>query len=131
MGAMSLPQYELKHNMFGKAMRSRPIHQAARQRRDARRDGRSQSGQANHGQYPTISAADWSGKLFLPSLDNIDMLSEHYYASGTHHTGCWTTGSLRGQTSAGVRQRSIFATSAARANVIGRRVSRRAIWCGV
>ena len=31
-------------------------------------------------------AADWSGNMLLHDLDNIDMLSEHYYASGTQHT---------------------------------------------
>ena len=33
-----------------------------------------------------LSPADWSGQLLLNCLDNIDMLSEHYYASGTQHT---------------------------------------------
>jgi alpha-N-arabinofuranosidase len=41
-----------------------------------------------NGQYvpDNLSAADWSGQMLLNCLDNIDMLSEHYYASGTEHT---------------------------------------------
>jgi alpha-N-arabinofuranosidase len=33
-----------------------------------------------------LTPADWSGYLLAHDLDNIDMLSEHYYASGTEHT---------------------------------------------
>ena len=41
-----------------------------------------------NGQYVPdyLSSADWTGQLLLNCLDNIDMVSEHYYASGTQHT---------------------------------------------
>ena len=41
-----------------------------------------------NGQYVPdyLSAADWTGQMLLNCLDNIDMVSEHYYASGTQHT---------------------------------------------
>ena len=41
-----------------------------------------------NGQYVPdyLSAADWTGQMLLHCLDNIDMVSEHYYASGTQHT---------------------------------------------
>jgi alpha-N-arabinofuranosidase len=50
-------------------------------------EGANQSKRIN-GQYVPeyLSAGDWSGNLLLHCLDNIDMLSEHYYASGTEHT---------------------------------------------
>jgi alpha-N-arabinofuranosidase len=50
-------------------------------------EGANQAKRIN-GQYVPdyLSAADWSGNLLLHDLDNIDMLSEHYYASGTQHT---------------------------------------------
>jgi alpha-N-arabinofuranosidase len=41
-----------------------------------------------NGQYVPdyLSPADWTGQMLLNCLDNIDMVSEHYYASGTQHT---------------------------------------------
>ena len=41
-----------------------------------------------NGQYVPdyLSPADWTGQMLLHCLDNIDMVSEHYYASGTQHT---------------------------------------------
>jgi alpha-N-arabinofuranosidase len=41
-----------------------------------------------NGQYVPdyLSAADWTGQMILNCLDNIDMISEHYYASGMQHT---------------------------------------------
>ena len=41
-----------------------------------------------NGQYVPdyLSSADWTGQLLLHCLPNIDMVSEHYYASGTQHT---------------------------------------------
>jgi alpha-N-arabinofuranosidase len=89
MGAMSLPQYELKHNMFAKAMRSvdPSIKLIAGGAMPDVMEGANQAKRIN-GQYVPdyLSAADWSGNMLLHDLDNIDMLSEHYYASGTQHT---------------------------------------------
>jgi len=41
-----------------------------------------------NGQYVPdyLSSADLTGQMLLNCLDNIDMVSEHYYASGTQHT---------------------------------------------
>jgi alpha-N-arabinofuranosidase len=89
MGAMAEPQYELKHNMFAKAMRSvdPSIKLVAGGAMPDVMEGANQAKRIN-GQYvPSyLSAADWTGNLFLHCLDNMDMLSEHYYASGTEHT---------------------------------------------
>ncbi len=89
MGAMSLPQYEIKHNQFAKAMRQvdPTIKLIAGGAMPDVMEGADQSRRIN-GQYVPdyLSPADWSGQLLLNCLDNIDMLSEHYYASGTQHT---------------------------------------------
>ena len=89
MGAMSLSQFEIKHNLFAKAMRSvdPSIKLIAGGAMPDVMEGADQAKRIN-GQYVPdyLSAADWSGNLLLHDLDNIDMLSEHYYASGTQHT---------------------------------------------
>jgi alpha-N-arabinofuranosidase len=89
MGSMSLPQFEIKHNLFAKAMRQvdPSIKLIAGGAMPDVMEGANQAKRIN-GQYVPdyLSAADWSGQLLLNCLDNIDMLSEHYYASGTQHT---------------------------------------------
>ena len=89
MGSMSLPQFELKHNVFAKEMRKvdPSIKLIAGGAMPDVMEGADQARRIN-GQYVPeyLSAADWSGQLLLNCLDNIDMLSEHYYASGTQHT---------------------------------------------
>jgi alpha-N-arabinofuranosidase len=89
MGAMSLPQFELKHNLFAKAMKSvdPTIKLIAGGAMPDVMEGADQAKRIN-GQYVPdyLSAADWSGQMLKNCLDNIDMLSEHYYASGTEHT---------------------------------------------
>jgi alpha-L-arabinofuranosidase len=89
MGAMSLPQFELKHNLFAKEMRKvdPSIKLIAGGAMPDVMEGADQARRIN-GQYipDYLSAADWSGQMLLHCLDNIDMLSEHYYASGTQHT---------------------------------------------
>jgi alpha-N-arabinofuranosidase len=89
MGAMSLPQFELKHNLFANAMREvdPSIKLIAGGAMPDVMEGADQARRIN-GQYVAdyLSAADWSGQMLLHCLDNIDMLSEHYYASGTQHT---------------------------------------------
>lgn len=89
MGAMSLPQFEIKHNLFAKAMRQvdPSIKLIAGGAMPDVMEGADQARRIN-GQYVPgyLSAADWSGQMLLNCLDNIDMLSEHYYASGTEHT---------------------------------------------
>lgn len=89
MGAMSLPQFELKHNLFAKAMRKvdPSIKLIAGGAMPDVMEGADQARRIN-GQYVPdyLSAADWTGQMLLNCLDNIDMVSEHYYASGTQHT---------------------------------------------
>lgn len=89
MGAMSLPQFELKHNLFAKEMRNvdPSIKLIAGGAMPDVMEGADQARRIN-GQYVPdyLSAADWTGQMILHCLDNIDMISEHYYASGTEHT---------------------------------------------
>jgi alpha-N-arabinofuranosidase len=89
MGAMALPQYEVKHNMFAKEMRKvdPTITLIAGGAMPDVMEGANQSRRIN-GQYVPdyLSSADWTGQLLLHCLPNIDMVSEHYYASGTEHT---------------------------------------------
>jgi alpha-N-arabinofuranosidase len=89
MGSMSLPQFELKHNTFAKEMRKvdPSIKLIAGGAMPDVMEGADQARRIN-GQYVPdyLSAADWTGQMLLNCLDNIDMVSEHYYASGTEHT---------------------------------------------
>jgi alpha-N-arabinofuranosidase len=89
MGAMSLPQFELKHNLFAKEMRNvdSSIKLIAGGAMPDVMVGADQARRIN-GQYVPdyLSAADWTGQMILNCLDNIDMISEHYYASGSQHT---------------------------------------------
>ena len=89
MGSMSLPQFELKHNLFAKEMRKvdPSIKLIAGGAMPDVMEGADQARRIN-GQYVPdyLSAADWTGQMLLNCLDNIDMISEHYYASGTQHT---------------------------------------------
>jgi alpha-N-arabinofuranosidase len=89
MGAMSLPQFELKHNLFALEMRKidPSIKLIAGGAMPDVMEGADQARRIN-GQYVPdyLSTADWTGQMLLNCLDNIDMVSEHYYASGTQHT---------------------------------------------
>ncbi|MGO9776592.1 MAG: alpha-N-arabinofuranosidase [Terracidiphilus sp.] len=89
MGAISLEQFELKHNLFAKAMKQvdPSIKLIAGGAMPDVMEGADQARRIN-GQYVPdyLSAADWTGQMLLHCLDNIDMVSEHYYASGTQHT---------------------------------------------
>jgi alpha-N-arabinofuranosidase len=89
MGSMSLPQFELKHNLFAKEMRKvdPSIKLIAGGAMPDVMEGADQARRIN-GQYVPdyLSAADWTGQMLLNCLDNIDMVSEHYYASGSEHT---------------------------------------------
>ena len=89
MGAMSLPQFELKHNLFAKEMRKvdPSIKLIAGGAMPDVMEGADQARRIN-GQYipDYLSTADWTGQMILNCLENIDMISEHYYASGTQHT---------------------------------------------
>lgn len=89
MGAMALPQYEIKHNLFAREMKKidPTITLIAGGAMPDVMEGADQARRIN-GQYVPdyLSSADWTGQLLLHCLPNIDMVSEHYYASGTQHT---------------------------------------------
>ena len=82
LGFMPVAQWELKHDMFAKAMRkvdpSIKLIAAG-----AMPDAMTGSGQAKrlNGQIVPdyLSPADWSGNLLAHCLENIDLLSEHFY----------------------------------------------------
>jgi alpha-N-arabinofuranosidase len=88
LGFIPVEQFELKHNLFAKAMRrvDPTIKLIAA---GAMPDDMAGAGQAKriNGQIVPdyLSPADWSGNLLAHCLDNIDMLSEHYYSSSDMH----------------------------------------------
>jgi alpha-N-arabinofuranosidase len=89
MGSLSLPQFELKHNLFAKEMRKvdPSITLIAGGAMPDVMEGADQARRINGEYVPDyLSPADWTGQMLLNCLDNIDMVSEHYYASGTQHT---------------------------------------------
>jgi len=89
MGAMSIEQYELKHDMFAKAMRKvdPSITLIAGGAMPDVMTGANQSKRIGGKFVPDyLSTADWSGHMLAHCLDNIDMLSEHYYSSSDMHT---------------------------------------------
>jgi alpha-N-arabinofuranosidase len=89
MGSMSVEQFELKHNQFAKAMRQvdPTIKLIAGGAMPDVMTGANQSKRISGKFVPDyLSTADWSGHLLAHCLDNIDMLSEHYYSSSDMHT---------------------------------------------
>jgi alpha-N-arabinofuranosidase len=89
MGAMSTEQFALKHNMFAKAMRSvdPSITLIAGGAMPDVMTGANQSKRIGGKFVPDyLSTADWSGYMLAHDLDNIDMLSEHYYSASDMHT---------------------------------------------
>jgi alpha-N-arabinofuranosidase len=88
MGAMALDQFELKHNLFAKAMRKvdPSIKLIAGGAMPDVMAGADQARRINGQIVPDyLSKADWSGNLLAHCLENIDMLSEHYYSSSDMH----------------------------------------------
>ena len=88
MGAMALDQFEIKHNLFAKAMRKvdPSIKLIAGGAMPDVMAGANQAKRINGQIVPDyLSSADWSGNLLAHCLDNIDMLSEHYYSSSNMH----------------------------------------------
>jgi alpha-L-arabinofuranosidase len=84
LGFMPVAQWELKHDMFAKAMR-RVDPSIKLIAAGAMPDAMTGSGQAKrlNGQIVPdyLSAGDWSGNLLAHCLDNIDLISEHFYSS--------------------------------------------------
>ena len=88
MGAMAPDQFELKHNLFAKAMRKvdPSIKLIAGGAMPDVMAGADQSRRINGQIVPDyLSKADWSGNLLAHCLDNIDMISEHYYSASDMH----------------------------------------------
>jgi alpha-N-arabinofuranosidase len=89
MGAMSVEQFEIKHNLFAKAMRKvdPSIKLVAGGAMPDVMTGANQSKRISGKFVPDyLSAADWSGHMLAHWLDNIDMLSEHFYSTSDMHT---------------------------------------------
>jgi alpha-N-arabinofuranosidase len=88
-GAMKLSQFIYKHNRFADAMRSvDPTIKLIGS--GAMADTMTGSGEAlNLGDSiipKPLGPADWTGALFLHCLDNLDLISEHFYNyGGTHY----------------------------------------------
>ena len=86
-GYMPLAQYQVKHNLFAKTMRKADpnIILIASGAMPDTMTGSKQSlklGDKLVGDY--LGPADWTGALFLNCLDNMDMISEHYYNYNSH-----------------------------------------------
>jgi alpha-L-arabinofuranosidase len=86
-GYMPLAQYAVKHNLFAKAMRKvdPTIILIASGAMPDTMTGSKQSLKLGDKLIPEyLGPADWTGALFLKCLDNMDMISEHYYNYDTH-----------------------------------------------
>jgi len=89
MGSMAIEQFELKHDMFAKAMRKvdPSIKLIAGGAMPDVMTGANQSKRISGKFVPDyLSTADWSGHMLAHCLDNIDMLSEHFYSTSNMHT---------------------------------------------
>ena len=89
MGAISPEQFALKHNLFAKAMKQvdPTIKLIAGGAMPDVMTGANQSKRIGGKFVPDyLTPADWSGYMLAHDLDNIDMLSEHYYSSSDMHT---------------------------------------------
>ncbi len=86
-GYMPLEQYIYKHNLFAKVMRKVDpgIILIASGAMPDTMTGSKQSLKLGDKLIPDyLGPADWTGALFLKCLDNMDMVSEHYYNYNTH-----------------------------------------------
>ena len=84
LGFMPVAQWELKHNMFAKAMRrvDPTIKLIAAGAMPDAMTGSKQAQRINGQIVPAyLSPADWSGNLLGHCLDNMDLLSEHFYST--------------------------------------------------
>jgi alpha-N-arabinofuranosidase len=89
LGFMPVAQWELKHNMFAKAMRKvdPTIKLIAAGAMPDAMTGSKQAKRLNGQIVPDyLSAGDWSGNLLAHCLHNIDLLSEHYYSTSGQRT---------------------------------------------
>ncbi len=93
LGFMPVAQWELKHNLFAQAMRKvdPTIKLIAAGAMPDAMAGSKQAKRLNGQIVPDyLSAGDWSGNLLAHCLDNIDLLSEHYYSTSDKRTDLQT-----------------------------------------
>ncbi|MGC1648865.1 MAG: alpha-N-arabinofuranosidase [Candidatus Sulfotelmatobacter sp.] len=93
LGFMPVAQWELKHNMFAKAMRKvdPSIKLIAAGAMPDAMTGSKQAKRLNGQIVPDyLSAGDWSGNLLAHCLDNMDLLSEHFYSTSGKRTDLTT-----------------------------------------
>ncbi|MGO9109210.1 MAG: hypothetical protein ACLP9L_08260 [Thermoguttaceae bacterium] len=86
-GYMPLAQYEYKHNLFAKVMRKvdPSIVLIASGAMPDTMTGSKEALKLGDKLIPDyLGSADWTGGLFLKCLDNMDMISEHYYNYNSH-----------------------------------------------
>ena len=89
LGFMPVAQWELKHNMFAKAMRKvdPTIKLIAAGAMPDAMTGSKQAKRLNGQMVPDyLSPADWSGNLLAHCLDNMNLLSEHFYSTSGQRT---------------------------------------------
>jgi len=93
LGFMPVAQWELKHDMFAKAMRKvdPSIKLIAAGAMPDAMTGSKQAKRLNGQIVPDyLSAGDWSGNLLAHCHDNMDMISEHYYSTAGKRTDLQT-----------------------------------------
>jgi len=86
-GYMPLAQYQVKHNLFAKAMRKVDpnIILIADGAMPDTMTGSKMSLKLGDKLIPDyLGPADWTGAMFLNCLENMDMISEHYYNYNSH-----------------------------------------------
>jgi len=89
LGFMPVAQWELKHDMFAKAMRrvDPTIKLIAAGAMPDAMTGSKQAKRLNGQIVPDyLSPGDWSGSLLAHCLDNMDLLSEHFYSTSGQRT---------------------------------------------
>jgi alpha-N-arabinofuranosidase len=87
-GAMKLNQYEYKHNQFAKAMKKvdPTIKLIASGAMPDTMTGSGESLNLGTNLVPEyLSPEDWTGGMLANCLDNIDLISEHFYNYGATH----------------------------------------------
>jgi alpha-N-arabinofuranosidase len=93
LGAIPVAQWVLKHNMMAKAMRKvdPSIKLIAGGAMPDAMTGSKQAKRLNGQIVPDyLSPGDWSGNLLAHCLDNMDMLSEHFYSRSDTRTDLTT-----------------------------------------
>ncbi len=88
LGAMSLEQFEIKHNLFAEAMRrvDPTIKLIASGAMPDAMTGSKQSLRLGNKLIPEdLGPADWTGGLFMNCLSNLDLVSEHFYSYNATH----------------------------------------------